>query len=394
MRWVGLLLVCALVAAPAPSDAQETGPLPVPAASTLDRQRYRAMAGRAEGRLKTLEAEARALAGQQRTLLVRLRTLEVERQKREAALERATALVAEAEAERDATAGRIAAIERQIEQERPDVARRLARLHATGPLDSVAWLASASSVREAGRRYRVLAMLASADRARFATFEARLSALATEEAALAARTSSLAAARSEADAARRAAAAAEAAQAALVRDVAAREELARQLAAELAEAQRALEAAIAGTDSDAAPQALPLAAFRGALAWPVAGRVIEGFGPRRQSRFGTAVFRNGIGIDAPEGRTVRAVHEGRVAYAQPFTGFGRLVILDHGGGAFTLYGHLGSLYVTKGQVVGAGTALGAVGRTPEGGHALYFEVRVDQRPVDPLQWLKRPTASR
>lgn len=393
MRRIGSLVAIALAVSAAWTGlAQEADPLPVPSAATLDRQRFRAMAGRAEARLKVLEQEARALAGQERTLLVRLRALELEREMRDTALARATALVDEATAEREATAARIDVLARQIEAERPEVARRLARLHATGPLDSVRWLASAASVRDAGRRYRVLATLADADRQRFQGFESRLAALAAEEAVLVARTATLAAARAEAETARRAAVASEAAQAALVRDVAARQELARQLTDELATAQRNLEAALSGVASERAPQALPFAAFRGALGWPVTGRVATGFGRLRQSRFGTAVLRNGVTIDAPEGRTVRAVHEGSVAYAQPFTGYGRLIILDHGNGAFTLYGYLGSLYVTKGQAVGAGTALGAVGRSPEGAAALYFEVRVDQRPVDPLQWLKRPSA--
>ena len=93
---------------------------------------------------------------------------------------------------------------------------------------------------------------------------------------------------------------------------------------------------------------------------------------------------------AAEGSGARAVHEGRVAFAAPFTGFGVLVIVDHGGSAFTLYGHLAEASVAEGAAIKAGDIVGRVGLAPAGGAALYFEVRIDGRPVDPLQWLARP----
>jgi len=82
------------------------------------------------------------------------------------------------------------------------------------------------------------------------------------------------------------------------------------------------------------------------------------------------------------------VHGGSVAFAAPFTGFGTLVIVDHGGGAFTLYGHLADAAVAQGGAVERGTVVGHAGRTPAGQPALYFELRIDGRPVDPVQWFK------
>ena len=72
----------------------------------------------------------------------------------------------------------------------------------------------------------------------------------------------------------------------------------------------------------------------------------------------------------------------------PFAGFGTLVILDHGGNSYSLYGYLAGLRVQQGQRVEAGQELGRVGIPPVGRPALYFEVRVDGRPVDPVQWLQ------
>ncbi len=106
------------------------------------------------------------------------------------------------------------------------------------------------------------------------------------------------------------------------------------------------------------------------------------------ARAGAATVRNGVEIAAPEGSPVTAVHGGTVAYADAFTGFGTLVIVDHGRETYSLYGYLASAAVERGQPVDAGTELGRVGSAPAGPPALYFEIRVDGRSVDPVQWLK------
>jgi septal ring factor EnvC (AmiA/AmiB activator) len=99
--------------------------------------------------------------------------------------------------------------------------------------------------------------------------------------------------------------------------------------------------------------------------------------------------RNGIELSLPEGQPVHAVHEGTVAYADLFTGYANLVIVEHADKSYSLYGHLSSLSVKKGDRVEAGTTVGLAGRNPAGNPSLYFELRIDGRPVDPLQWLKR-----
>jgi septal ring factor EnvC (AmiA/AmiB activator) len=135
------------------------------------------------------------------------------------------------------------------------------------------------------------------------------------------------------------------------------------------------------------PVALPLGPFRGALAWPASGKVSGRFG--RDQRAGIAIVRNGVEIAASEGMPVRAIHDGRVAYADTFTGFGTLVIVEHGEEAYSLYGYLASASVQKGAAIEAGTVVGTVGRSPSGGPMLYFELRIDGKPVDPVQWLRR-----
>jgi septal ring factor EnvC (AmiA/AmiB activator) len=182
-----------------------------------------------------------------------------------------------------------------------------------------------------------------------------------------------------------------AAHASLVASIDARRDLTARLAGELEQASARLQQTVAelGTSSPGTVAVLPLRSFQGDIDWPAQGPVTAGFGRAPASRFGGGVVRNGIEIGSAEGSPARAVHEGRVAFADVFSGFGRLVIVDHGQGAFSLYGHLATIDVERGAHLDAGSVVGTTGRAPGGAPALYFELRVDGRPVDPLQWLKR-----
>src|SRR5262249_13534908 len=136
-----------------------------------------------------------------------------------------------------------------------------------------------------------------------------------------------------------------------------------------------------GETAGAAPSAdaaLPIKPFRGDLDWPVSGAV--------RTRFGKA---NGIEVGGAAGEPVSAVHDGAVAFAGTFAGFGNLVILDHGSQAYSLYGDLLEVSVARGARVDRGQPVGSLGPLPTGGAGVYFELRIDGRPVDPLQWLRK-----
>jgi septal ring factor EnvC (AmiA/AmiB activator) len=126
------------------------------------------------------------------------------------------------------------------------------------------------------------------------------------------------------------------------------------------------------------------------LPWPLKGQVLTRFGMQRHPKFGTMVFRRGIEIKAREGESVRAVRDGQVAYADWYKGYGKLVILDHGGGFYTLYGNLSRLDKKKGARVSKGQVLGLSGETGSlKGPTLYFEIRRNGEAQDPLKWLAR-----
>jgi septal ring factor EnvC (AmiA/AmiB activator) len=136
----------------------------------------------------------------------------------------------------------------------------------------------------------------------------------------------------------------------------------------------------------------PFARSKGKLAWPVPGRLVGDYG---QPRVGGQVKWNGVLLEAERGAPVRAIYPGRVAFADWLPGLGLLLIVDHGGGYMSLYGHNEALLKEPGDRVEAGEAVARVGDS--GGQArpaLYFEIRQNGEPVNPHQWITRPVTAR
>jgi septal ring factor EnvC (AmiA/AmiB activator) len=355
-----------------------------------DRSRAEAQARRAAERIRELHREADELATQERTLLGELRRLEIERQLKAEEVARLRAEVELATTELAATEARAAALAAAVEAQRPIIAARMVDLYKLGRAGYWRLLLGVEDVQSIGRAYRSVSALADLDRRRIEEHRRTLQSLAETRVALTRRARAARALQAEAQAARAALDRAVAARNARVAEIDERRDLNAQLTGELQDAQRKLQASLASLAAGRpASIALPLAPFRGVLPWPVAGRLQAPFGRRASSRFGTAIIRNGIEIVAAEGTPVRAVHEGRVAFAAPFTGFGNLVIVDHGADAYSLYGHLSSLAVRRGDSIDRQAPVGAVGLTPAAAAALYFELRIDGQPVDPVEWLKK-----
>ncbi|MFS2156542.1 murein hydrolase activator EnvC [Pseudomonas sp. Pseusp122] len=131
----------------------------------------------------------------------------------------------------------------------------------------------------------------------------------------------------------------------------------------------------------------PFADAKGKLPWPVDGRLVARFGESRGDD--ARATWDGVMISASAGTQVHAVHGGRVVFADWLRGAGLLVILDHGNGYLSLYGHNQSLLKDAGDIVKAGEAISTVGTS--GGQdtpALYFAIRQQGRPTDPAQWCR------
>lgn len=129
----------------------------------------------------------------------------------------------------------------------------------------------------------------------------------------------------------------------------------------------------------------PFNQSKGRLQKPISGKVLRGFG----STEGNIVF-DGLLLSGKVGESVQATHPGRVVYSDWFQGYGLLLILDHGGGYMSLYGHNESLLREVGDWVAQGERIALVGQS--GGHSepgLYFAIRHNGKAVDPIVWLSR-----
>jgi len=129
------------------------------------------------------------------------------------------------------------------------------------------------------------------------------------------------------------------------------------------------------------------AEHKGAMDWPVEGRTLQRYGQRRAD--GQLRWQGQL-IAADSGAEVRAVHRGRVVFADWLSGMGLLLVIDHGDGFMTLYAHNQDLLREVGDWVGPGEVIAHVGES--GGRtraALYFEIRRNGRPVDPRRWMRR-----
>lgn len=139
-------------------------------------------------------------------------------------------------------------------------------------------------------------------------------------------------------------------------------------------------------NSDPAPDGV-FARLKGKLRLPVMGDVTHRFGAARAD---TGLSWKGVIISAEPGEPVKAIAPGQVAYADTLRGFGKLMILDHGDGYMSLYGNNRALSRKAGETVEAGEHIATVGKGDlDGESGLYFEIRVQGKPVDPMKWMAR-----
>jgi len=385
-----LPLLLALVAAPQAASATApptsvTAPVAIPAASgPSDEERL----AKVRERRAALELELGRLRGEEKSLLGEVEQLELELQLRTDELTEIQISLKRTRARLDATVARVRQLETSLATARPALAAHARALYKLGDLSYLRLLLSIDRPSDFFRGYRFITTLARRDNARVAAFRSDLAALTAEKAELEERTRESIALRARLAATRRALDAQRARKTALLTSLVERKELNAAYVEELAQAESRLQDLLSGLGGGEV--AVPLGAFRGSLPWPVEGRVRTGFGRRKHPRFDTYTIHNGIEIEAEPGAEVRAVHEGRVVFAERFRGYGLMVVVDHGAKHYSLYAQLAEVVVTPGQDVTTGTVLGTADPAGPDGPGVYFEMRFQGRPEDPLEWLARP----
>ncbi len=284
----------------------------------------------------------------------------------------------------DAVAKRTRELDARITAERPGLRARARALYKLGELSYMRILLSVERPSEVFQGYRFVSTLARRDSERIAGFRRDLADLHSSRTELERKTQEALTLRADLDRARLNLDQHRQRKVTLLREIVEKKETHTAFLDELKTAETKLQLLLGGLAQGEV--SAPMAAFKGVLAWPAAGRVRVGFGRHKHPRFDTYTIQNGIEIAAQADDMVRAVHEGTVVFADRFLGYGLLVVLDHGGKHHTLYARLAEIRVSQGQRVGAGEPIGTVGVGLEG-PGLYFEVRFQGKPEDPLDWL-------
>lgn len=375
-------LLVGLVAVALGALSQAPGPSATPDPAAGD-ERLRVV----QRRRQALEAELQRLRTQERSLLGEVERLELEVRVRGERLRETQLLLSRTNAELDATLVQVRSLESSLGAARPVLEARARALYKLGELSYLRLLLSVERPSDLLRGYRFVGALARRDRERFAGYRRDLSVLETTKGQLETRTRDALALRAELEKGRRELDSQRARKTELLTGIVQRKETHAAYVLELQQAEGRLGQLVEGlSDADAG---VPIAAFRGALPWPVSGSVRVPFGRRKHPRFDTYTLQNGLDIQAPLEAPVLAVHEGSVAFADHFRGYGLMVIVDHGGKHHSLYAHLLNADVQVGQHVAAGERLGSVGATGLEGPGLYFEMRFQGKPEDPADWLKK-----
>ena len=361
------------------------------AAQQDDRARTEALARTTSERLKALNQEADRLASEARTLLGDLRRLELERQIKDEEFRQARADEERVDSELNALDQELTRLEAEEQAERPGLRARLVELYKLGQGGYLRLFLSTTEARNVGQASRMVAAISRRDRDRIAAHQQRVDELKRSGVALEERRAQQASLRATAERAQAAARAALQKHEALIQDIDRRRDLNAQLAGELLSTQQRLQTTLRdlpsnGSTAAAAAAPLPLMAMRGELDWPATGPLRHRFG---QTAAAAGSSPNGIEITTVVGTPVRVVHDGTVAFADTFAGYGKLVIVDHGSQTFSLYGHLLDISVARGARVSGGDPIGSAGFAILGVAGLYFELRIDGQPVDPLQWLRK-----
>jgi len=300
----------------------------------------------------------------------------------------------------ESTSGNLAQTEAQLTLKRDVLRRRLVDIYKRGPLHSAEVLLSAHSFGNLVARYKYLHILARRDRALVQNVESLRNDIVSQRSLLVRLQDELGRSRSEKTGEEQRLRALEEQRGRSLVQV---QRTAQQTRNRLAQIQRdearlanvlaSLE--VARRRAAALPNARPAAPSTlrttdlGRLDWPVDGQILYSFGRVVDAQSNTTTRWNGVGIAAALGTAVRAVAAGEVVVADAIGTYGNTVIVQHGGGDYSVYGSLQRVDVKKGARIVQGQSIGTVGKAdPDLPAHLHFEVRPQGRAVDPLEWLR------
>lgn len=282
--------------------------------------------------------------------------------------------------------GRITTTESQIRSRLESLRHRLVMFYKYGRLVPIEALFSTSTIPDVARRMQYLRYFARSDRRVAGELNALRRILDNQQLQLFAAHAELERLMAEHEAERTRLESSRASEEELLHRIRTEQRIKRQLAIEMDSARGRLQDLIQTLEQQrqevlAATDSHEFVVSRGRLPWPLRGKVISRFGAKEHPEYKTRTSNRGIDIQATARTEVLAIAGGRIAYADHFMGYGKMVIVDHGAGFYTLYSNLEEVLATVGMTIPAATP---IGRTRE---YLHFEIRQEGRPVDPMAWL-------
>lgn len=280
----------------------------------------------------------------------------------------------------------------RVEQEKRELAAWLRELYTRGPVPYLALLVGVEDPDQLLTAYRYASFMTEAEaerleryRAATVALEAAEGRLLDEEAAL----QDLRERREERAASLRQVRRRKRMELDRIRDEA---DLTEALVSDLARTESELRALLTRLQGEAGPSSARgpgIDRFRGLLDWPVDADILVPFGERLHPRFGTVTPHPGLALGSAPDRDIKAIFDGTVVFSDWFRGYGNMVILDHGGGYLSIYAHASRLLVEPGDEILQGEVIARTGDTGSlEGPKLYFEIRENGTPVNPLSWLQ------
>jgi len=339
-------------------------------------------------KIREKEKELKETKKEQQTIFGQLRGISDTIEKTEKELESIRNKKAETEEAIETTEEELADAEARLEERTQVLAVRLKEIYQQGEVNYLEVLLQATSFRDFLVRYHLLEKIAQQDMQLVEEIEAERKVIEEKKADLEAKHRRLASLEEEAKSNMELLEKKKGEKQVLMAALETEKEAIERGLAELEQASSEIAAKIrAATARDGGYSGTP----SGRFVWPTPGysRITSQYGWRTHPILGTKRMHTGIDIGAPSGTTIKSGDAGAVVHAGWLGAYGNAVVVDHGGGISTLYGHMSSVAVREGQQVSAGQKLGAVGSTGwSTGPHLHFEVRQNGDPVNPWTYLK------
>jgi septal ring factor EnvC (AmiA/AmiB activator) len=349
---------------------------------------------RLRGEITRLKKRLEHVRSEARTAQQELEEADLELDIRSRELDIAVDAQQQLERERHEIEAQIAALQPRIRRQKTFLEKRLNALYRFGGLSYLRMFLAIDDRRDPLEAMSLLTYLVSRDARAVSRFQIEQQQLSLRNLDLADRMRRLQEMQAIVEERRRLVASAHTRQARLLTSLHAEESGGQKQLAGLEERARRLERLIdtlSKLPSTGLAGVTDIRTVQGALGWPIPGKVVEPFGRQRNAKFATVTINNGVKIAAAPGAPVHAVFGGTVLFSQWFKGYGNLIIVDHGNRVFSLYGNLKAPAVAVGDRVAAGQAIAGVGESDDARSGyLYFEIRQDNKPEDPQQWLSEP----